>query len=71
MKSISVDSPMTYEDMITVAIRLDEIELLIEDPNIQDDILQTLIYELETLTRYLEKANKIAEFRKKGFRIIQ
>lgn len=71
MKKVTVDSPMTYEDMVDVAIRLDEIELLIEDPSIDDTTLFNLIGELETLTSYLEKANRVAEFKQKGFRIIQ
>jgi hypothetical protein len=72
MKKITVDSPMTLEDMIDVSIRLDEIESIIDNPqDVPDDILLGLLGELQTLTTYLEKANKIAEFRQKGFRIIQ
>jgi len=71
MKDISTESPLTYSDMIKISSRLDEIEALIEQPDIPQDVLSNLIIELQSLIPYLEHAMKISEFRRKGLRLIK
>lgn len=71
IRQITTESPLTKQEMFKLNSRLDEIESIIDGPQVPDDVLINLIDELESIVSMLERANKISIFLEKGLRLIK
>lgn len=71
IRQITTESPLTKQEMFKLNSRLDEIESIIDGPQVPDDVLINLIDELESIVSMLERANKISTFLEKGLRLIK